>query len=588
MISNSDSRLFKHWQRPATYGVFVLGWLLLSLAACDSSGEEEAASSDNAGPTTQVEVSDPEVPAAEDAAEFCAVLDDQLGQITDRFDDATDADPIGAILEMFATYGELELAMSRLAAAAPDEISDDMAIVAESMQTDAAGAIDNPLAAVLQALVTSATTQGSVDRVDAFADRECGRPVFGQVVFRATEETTPRKVDNKVLLDVTNVYGEELCAYDPTAAVEFEAFVNDQVAAIVCQQPLHVGLGRYRTGERAFGLHLDRLDVIWQVDLNEYAEDPTKGVTGGTWHADGGTLAVAFREELEPEGLELARTRSIVKAWDVATGEKLFTEVGEELTVDDEDAGKQHLRVGFVDGEGRVAILASTEDEATRAIDSNHVQLRILDRDGTRWRTLDPHPRGPSLAPVGDLYVAAALNDAADDIRTQLRRYSDDQLLHSENVSLSSNDFRHTALNQREYEWEAHSPYVQTGRADTSGPAVLVLNTDTAEEFRVPYPVDIYTHAGVLTPTTRAGRDRDFAFFNEDGEVFAIRGETTSGSMTYRNGRLFVENTAGDWVAVDLDTGDQEIVGTLPPDDRTDWVGVIDGRTHITFYPPTG
>ena len=574
-VTRSGRRLRVTWLAAAV--------LLLALVVTACEDDDEGPADTSATADDAVDAHDDELEGTdepEEAAGFCAALEEHAGAVEERVTDDDPDDPFEALFDVLALMGDVELAMAELADEAPDEIAGDMEAVAEAMATDVEGVADDPASALVAALVTGAMAQGAVERVDAYAEQHCGQPVVGGVAFRAAEETTPRERDDgSVVVDVTNVYGEDLCDDGTDQAPDPAVFVDDDVAAFVCGQPEHLGLGNFIHGWWAFGLDLEELEVVWRIDLTDYLEEPDDRVDAATWRGGVGTLAVALREDVEPEGLDVPGRRSQVVAWDIATGEELFTEEQGPLTEAELDDGQEHLDVRFVDDEGRVAVASTSEHELAGSVEhgGGMALLRILEREGEVWRTVDLHP---TLAggPAGDLYLGRTVDDGGEAV-PELRRYSDDEPLHEgEPLNLTHDS---------DTVWEEGSSFVQLGRSRLGEP-FEVLDIDSGERFELPRRVAVFTHAGVLAPVEDGTGAIDHGFFDADGEVFELDGDTITGRFRYVDERLFVESAAEQWVEVDLATGEDDPGVEPPQPERQAWKTVeVDGVTRELLPPST-
>lgn len=156
-----------------------IGLLLVGLlAACGgSNGDGDG----GASVTTQ--------PAAV-SAEFCSILRDGAAELDDQT--AAAGESAGEQLALLAeNIGDFSRLLRRLEASAPDEIESDMAAVADSWAAqadDASEMASNPLGGVAGVVMRSLLTSSSVEAVDEYAERECGRGLFGTGVERLAEE----------------------------------------------------------------------------------------------------------------------------------------------------------------------------------------------------------------------------------------------------------------------------------------------------------------------------------------------------------------------------------------------------------------
>lgn len=118
---------------------------------------------------------------------FC----DELQKSGDELDAQTvgAGDDLGSQVAMiFANISDFNAMLHRLSDRAPEEIRSDMEVAVEAWdaQADAASqAVSDPLGALAGMLASGVLASSSLEAVDAFAQRECGRVVFGALLTAA-------------------------------------------------------------------------------------------------------------------------------------------------------------------------------------------------------------------------------------------------------------------------------------------------------------------------------------------------------------------------------------------------------------------
>lgn len=130
-----------------------------------------------------------------DTQAFCDTLQTESAELRNRYEAEIEAavgdgDLLTGALSLIAALGDVKPLLTRLAEVAPQEIRVDAERIAEQY-VEPADISGDPLTAVMTGIFQGAALQGSVERVDDFAARECGQPLFGKLGFEAAPAEGP-------------------------------------------------------------------------------------------------------------------------------------------------------------------------------------------------------------------------------------------------------------------------------------------------------------------------------------------------------------------------------------------------------------
>jgi hypothetical protein len=109
------------------------------------------------------------------------------------------SDPVGAFVAAFGAPQEAALFFGKLDKVAPAEIEPSVQILQKTMQSVSDNLAKNagdPLQAMLQAMMVSAATKGSEDRINAFTLKECGPPPGTEKVATPGQQVLSLTVDH--------------------------------------------------------------------------------------------------------------------------------------------------------------------------------------------------------------------------------------------------------------------------------------------------------------------------------------------------------------------------------------------------------
>lgn len=236
-------------------------------------------------PTTQPEI----------RSEFCRVLDEIAAENAAVQQRVETSDPLAGLFLIAGAVGDIHASLDRLAAVAPDEIRSDLDGLSEAFNIDVSEAVSNPLGALAQSIASGLIQQNSIQRVDAYAQQECGMPVIGTTTISATKELSPRKEGDIHVVDMTNIWGEPVCSAD-TGPRD----ISNGVLTGVC-------------GNTVFGFALEELRLLWKHTFPQPLEVTSWGV--------GGDVASFITHEVIPQsGLTAERLSVKLHTFDMQTG----------------------------------------------------------------------------------------------------------------------------------------------------------------------------------------------------------------------------------------------------------------------------